>query len=166
MPTSQDTFEHTGIREIIKITSGARAGKFDCKYDFNANYWDLGCWGHASDKNKVGGWIVLGSHEFFNDGPTKQDLNAASGIYHIHFGLDHGHGTVEPDLGVRDVKLEAEMQSLRGAHRQLIHVVDDLDAIQAVHHAHFAQQFPAGGSVRLYQQRGYQGTGFLHGDLR
>lgn len=93
MPGSNDTFERTGIAEISKITSGVRAGKFDCKYDFNANYWDLGCWGHASNKNHVGGWIVLGSHEFFNDGPTKQDLTAASGINHIHFGMNHYHGS-------------------------------------------------------------------------
>ena len=79
----------TGIGEIIRINTGARAGKYDCKYDYNANYWDLGCWGHASDERKIGAWIVLGSHEFFNDGPTKQDLTAASGINHLHFGLDH-----------------------------------------------------------------------------
>ncbi len=89
MQSPRDKFETTGIKEIIKVTSGVRAGKFDCKYDYSANYWNLGCWGHASNKNKVGAWIVLGSHEFFNDGPTKQDLNAASGINHIHFGLDH-----------------------------------------------------------------------------
>jgi rhamnogalacturonan endolyase len=91
MPDAED-FKHatrTGIAEIIKINTGVRAGTYDCKYDFNANYWDLGCWGHASDERKIGAWIVLGSHEFFNDGPTKQDLTAASGINHLHFGLDH-----------------------------------------------------------------------------
>jgi rhamnogalacturonan endolyase len=91
MPSSDDykTAEPTGIKEIVKITSGVRAGQYDCKYDFSASYYDIGCWGHASDKNKVGGWIVLGGYDFFNDGPTKQDLNAASGINHIHFGMDH-----------------------------------------------------------------------------
>ncbi len=89
MPSSRDRFEHTGIGEITKVLSGPRAGQYDCKYDFNVNYYDVGCWGHASDKNKVGGWIVLGGYDFFNDGPTKQDLSAASGINHIHFGMDH-----------------------------------------------------------------------------
>jgi rhamnogalacturonan endolyase len=93
MPGSRDKTERTGIKEIRKVLSGARAGKFDCKYDFNANYWDLGCWGHASNRNKVGAWIVLGSHEFFNDGPTKQDLTAAAGINHIHFGMNHYDGS-------------------------------------------------------------------------
>ncbi len=94
MPGAED-FRHetaTPIKEIVKINTGPRAGTYDCKYDFNANYWDLGCWGHASDARKIGAWIVLGSHEFFNDGPTKQDLTAASGINHIHFGLDHYNG--------------------------------------------------------------------------
>jgi rhamnogalacturonan endolyase len=91
MPSSADykTAQPTAIKEIVKITHGVRAGEYDCKYDFNADYYDIGCWGHASDKNKVGGWIVLGGYDFFNDGPTKQDLTAASGINHLHFGMDH-----------------------------------------------------------------------------
>jgi rhamnogalacturonan endolyase len=91
MPSSED-YTHaltTGIKEIVQLTTGVRAGQYDCKYDFSASYYDIGCWGHASDKNKIGGWIVLGGYDFFNDGPTKQDLNAASGINHIHFGMDH-----------------------------------------------------------------------------
>jgi len=91
MPNTEDLHvaSPTPIKEIIKINTGPRAGTYDCKYDFNANYWDLGCWGHASDQHQVGAWIVLGSHEFFNDGPTKQDLTAATGINHLHFGLNH-----------------------------------------------------------------------------
>ena len=94
MPGSED-FQHatrTPIKEITKINTGPRAGTYDCKYDFNANYWDLGCWGHASDERKIGAWMVLGSHEFFNDGPTKQDLTSSSGGTLIHFGLDHYNG--------------------------------------------------------------------------
>lgn len=100
MQSPSDRTERTGIAEIVKITSGVRAGKFDCKYDYNANYHDLGCWGHASNRNKVGAWIVLGSHEFFNDGPTKQDLTAAAGINHIHFGMNHYNGsTIHVETG-------------------------------------------------------------------
>jgi rhamnogalacturonan endolyase len=83
----------TDIKEIVEITSGPRAGKFDCKYDFNLEYYSTGCWGHASDRNKVGAWIVLGSHEFFNDGPLKQDLSSASSLIHIHFGMNHFGGS-------------------------------------------------------------------------
>jgi len=94
MQSPRDRYERTPIKEIIKLTSGVRAGQFDCKYDFNANYSDLACWGHASNSSKIGAWIVLGSHEFFNDGPTKQDLTAAAGINHLHFGLNHYNGSV------------------------------------------------------------------------
>ena len=110
MPSSED-YKHaqtTGIKEISKINTGVRAGQFDCKYDFSASYYDIGCWGHASDKHKVGGWIVLGGYDYLNDGPTKQDLNAASGINHIHFGMDHydGSGT--------SVKAGEEWQKIYG----------------------------------------------------
>lgn len=95
MPTPADLAKakSTGIKEIVKLTTGKRAGMFDCKYDFNLEYHSVGCWGHAGDKHQVGAWIVLGSHEFFNDGPMKQDLSSASGIIHIHFGMNHYGGS-------------------------------------------------------------------------
>lgn len=95
MPSAADykAAKPTGIKEIIQLTTGPWAGKYDCKYDYNASYYDLGCWGHASDRNKVGAWIVLGGYDFLNDGPTKQDLNAASGINHLHFGMNHYNGS-------------------------------------------------------------------------
>ena len=95
MPTPADLAKAkpTGIKEIVQLTTGKRSGMFDCKYDFNLEYYSTGCWGHASDVNKVGAWIVLGSHEFFNDGPMKQDLSSASAIIHIHFGMNHYGGS-------------------------------------------------------------------------
>lgn len=95
MPSPADLAKakRTSITEIVEITQGPRAGKFDCKYDFNLEYYSTGCWGHASDRNRVGAWIVLGSHEFFNDGPTKQDLSSASDLIHIHFGMNHYDGS-------------------------------------------------------------------------
>lgn len=95
MPSPADlaSAKSTGIKEIIGITRGVRAGQYDCKYDFNLEYYTVGCWGHASDRNQIGAWIVLGSHEFFNDGPMKQDLSSASAIIHIHFGMNHYGGS-------------------------------------------------------------------------
>ncbi len=92
-PADYSTAEKTGIKEITKLTTGVRAGKFDCKYDFNASYYDIGCWGHAFAKSKRVAWIVCGGSDFFNDGPMKQDLNAAAGINHIHFGMNHYNGS-------------------------------------------------------------------------
>lgn len=95
MPSADDykAAKPTGIKEIIQLTTGSWAGKYDCKYDYSASYYDLGCWGHASDRNKIGAWMVLGGYDFLNDGPTKQDLNAASGINHLHFGMNHYNGS-------------------------------------------------------------------------
>ena len=85
----------TGIAEILSLNTGVRAGLYDGKYEYSANYADLGTYGHASVVNKTGAWVVFGSHEWFNDGPTKNDLTAASGIIHVHFGMNHygGSGT-------------------------------------------------------------------------
>lgn len=95
MPSAEDykTATPTPIKEIVKINAGPRAGQYDCKYDFNASYYDLGCWGHAGSQSKLGAWIVCGGYDFFNDGPTKQDLNAAADLNHIHFGMNHYNGS-------------------------------------------------------------------------
>ena len=81
------------IKEIVKLTTGKWKGKYDCKYMYAANYADLGCWGFASDKHKLGGWIVLGSHEYFSDGPTKQDLTGAVGTGLLHLNMNHYNGS-------------------------------------------------------------------------
>jgi rhamnogalacturonan endolyase len=80
-PTFEDytKAEQTGIKEIWKITTGAKAGTYDCKYDNTALYSEMNCWGFASDVNHVGAWFVVGSHEFFNEGPADYELNAAEG---------------------------------------------------------------------------------------
>lgn len=83
----------TSIAEIISLTTGVRAGRYDCKYEYAVEYSALGTYGHASNVNNVGAWLVFGSQEFFNDGPTKQDLAPASGIIHVHFGRNHFNGS-------------------------------------------------------------------------
>jgi len=91
LPTPDDFAESKtmGIKEVTKFNTGTWQGKYDCKYMYSANYRDLGCWGFASDRNKIGAWAVFGSHEFFNDGPTLQDLTAASGLFHVEFEMQH-----------------------------------------------------------------------------
>jgi rhamnogalacturonan endolyase len=94
MPSSSD-FAHaepTGIKEIVKLTTGPWAGKYDCKYMYTADYGALGCWGHASDVNHVGAWVVFGGQDYFNDGPVKNDLTSASGLIHIMLYAEHYNG--------------------------------------------------------------------------
>lgn len=93
MPTAAEfaKAEPTPITEIVKLTTGAWAGKYDCKYDYNAEYHSTPFWGHADSRSGLGAWMVFGSHEWFNDGPTKQDLTSADRIMHVHFGMNHYH---------------------------------------------------------------------------
>jgi rhamnogalacturonan endolyase len=85
----------TPIGEVKTLTTGARAGQYDCKYEYNAEYQNIGCWGHASDTNKIGAWFVLGGYDYLNDGPVHTDLTVAESYSLLHFGRDHygGSGT-------------------------------------------------------------------------
>ena len=83
----------TGIAEIKTLTTGARAGQMDCKYEYAAEYQKIGCWGHASDTNKIGVWFVLGGYDYLNDGPNMTDLTVAESYLLQHFGRDHFGGS-------------------------------------------------------------------------
>lgn len=85
----------TGIAEIVKLNTGVMAGKYDGKYSYAARYYDIGTWGHASHLSKKGVWFVLGGHDYFNDGPTHQDLTSSESYILMHFGRNHygGSGT-------------------------------------------------------------------------
>ncbi len=81
-------------KEVTQFTTGIWNGKYDCKYVWVADYWDVGCWGYASDKNHLGGWLVFGSHEFFTNGPMKQDLTATQAALNlVHLNMNHYGGT-------------------------------------------------------------------------
>ena len=83
----------TSIQEISLINTGPQAGTYFSKYEFAADYTDIGCWGHASDVNQIGAWVVLANDEFLNDGPNMQDLTVAQGYSLLHFGRDHYGGS-------------------------------------------------------------------------
>jgi rhamnogalacturonan endolyase len=83
----------TGIAEVVRLTTGVRAGQYDCKYQYAAEYQQIGCWGHASDTNKKGVWMVLGGYDYLNDGPVHTDLTLAESYNLIHFGRNHYGGS-------------------------------------------------------------------------
>lgn len=85
----------TGIAEIVKLNTGVMAGKYDGKYTYSARYYDVGTWGHTSKISKKGVWFALGGHDYFNDGPTHQDLTSSESYILMHFGRNHygGSGT-------------------------------------------------------------------------
>jgi rhamnogalacturonan endolyase len=83
----------TPIPEVKRLATGVRAGQYDCKYEYNAEYQKIGCWGHASDLNRIGAWIVLGGYDYLNDGPVHTDLTVAESYTLLHFGRDHFGGS-------------------------------------------------------------------------
>ena len=94
LPAAEDFGDDskTGIAEIARLNRGLWKGRYDCKYMYNAEYWNLGCWGFASDRNRLGAWVVFGSHEYFNDGPTMADLTSATSLLHVMFNMNHYGG--------------------------------------------------------------------------
>jgi rhamnogalacturonan endolyase len=102
LPTEEDfrLAKPTPIKEIVQLTSGPWAGRYDCKYDYAVSYHEAGCWGQTDEAGKVGQWIILGGYDYLNDGPTKQDLSAAHGYVLVHFGRNHyGGSTVRIPAG-------------------------------------------------------------------
>ena len=92
-PDDVDRSETMKPKEVTKLTTGTWQGKYDCKYMYNASYWDLGCWGYASDRNKIGCWLVFGSHDFFNGGPTMSDLTCCTHDMLVTFNQTHYNGS-------------------------------------------------------------------------
>ncbi len=62
-----------GVLAIDRMTTGVFSNQLIGKYSYSVDYYKLGTWGRASDKNKVGQWVVVGSHEYINNGPTVCD---------------------------------------------------------------------------------------------
>ncbi|RYD28405.1 MAG: hypothetical protein EOP87_19720, partial [Verrucomicrobiaceae bacterium] len=95
MPTSFDyaNASATSIAEVVHLNTGVLAGQDEGKYCYSTEYAKTPVWGHASDIRKTGVWLVLGSQEYLNDGPFKQDLGPAAGILHVHFGRNHYNGS-------------------------------------------------------------------------
>jgi rhamnogalacturonan endolyase len=95
MPSGEDwkKSERTSIGEVAKLTTGPRAGKYDCKYEYAAEYWTVGAYGHASNVNNIGAWMIPGVCDWLNDGPMKADLAPAAGIIHLHLISNHFGGS-------------------------------------------------------------------------
>lgn len=53
-PADYKTALKTGIKEIMKLTQGVRAGQFDCKYDFKASYPDIPLLGPCVCEDQAG----------------------------------------------------------------------------------------------------------------
>ena len=70
-------------KEISRLTTGIFSNQLDGKYSYNVDYAKLGTWGRASDTNQIGEWVVLGSHEYVNNGPTVRDYVNGWGLLYM-----------------------------------------------------------------------------------
>ena len=69
--------------EINQLTSGPFAGQLTGKYSYNIPHNLYKTWGRASDVNDVGSWVVAGSQEYGNNGPTRRGYVHGWGlVYH------------------------------------------------------------------------------------
>jgi rhamnogalacturonan endolyase len=97
MPTYADyqNASPTSIAEIVKLNTGIWAGRYDGKYSYAVEYIKHGTFGKASNVAKKGVWFALGGFDYFNDGPTHQDLSISESYLLMHFGRNHfgGSGT-------------------------------------------------------------------------
>jgi rhamnogalacturonan endolyase len=67
-------------KEVYQMTSGLFSNQLTGKYSYNVDCYKFGAWGRASDKNKVGQWVVLGSHEYMDDGVTMCEYVQGDGL--------------------------------------------------------------------------------------
>jgi rhamnogalacturonan endolyase len=78
MPTSEDMAAATNVRgapkEVYLLHSGRYAGQFECKYAYSADLGEENVWGWSSTSKRVGIWMTVPSHEYYNGGPMKREL--------------------------------------------------------------------------------------------
>ncbi|MDK6076045.1 polysaccharide lyase family protein [Massilia varians] len=78
MPTVADMAASVPVtgapKEVTQLTTGEYAGQYEVKYSYSADLGDLNVWGWSSTSKKVGIWMTIPSHEYYNGGPMKREL--------------------------------------------------------------------------------------------
>ncbi len=81
--------------EINQLTSGPFTGQLTGKYSYNITHNTYKTWGRASDINDVGEWVVAGSQEYGNNGPTRREYIHGWGLmYHMPISNHYSNRTV------------------------------------------------------------------------
>jgi rhamnogalacturonan endolyase len=60
--------------EITRLTTGIYKDKYECKYDYSADFGDIDTWGWSSTTDNVGLWMTAPSKEYYPGGPMKREL--------------------------------------------------------------------------------------------
>ncbi|MFZ6768212.1 polysaccharide lyase family protein [Undibacterium sp. Di26W] len=78
MPTMADMAAAERVpgapKEVTRLTTGIYAGEFECKYSYSADLGNLDVWGWSSTSKRIGIWMTVPSHEYYNGGPMKREL--------------------------------------------------------------------------------------------
>lgn len=99
MPTVEDMAAAVPVRgapkEVSLLTSGIYAGQFECKYGYSADLGELNVWGWSSTSKRVGIWMTVPSHEYYNGGPMKRELTVHMdhALLNMLNGSHYGMGT-------------------------------------------------------------------------
>lgn len=107
MPTVEDMAASVPVlgapKEVTLLTSGSYAGEFECKYAYSADLGDLNVWGWSSTNKRVGIWMTVPSHEYYNGGPMKRELTAHMNhtLLNMLNGSHYGMGTQLSMIGGR-----------------------------------------------------------------
>lgn len=99
MPTATDAASMVAVsgapKEVTRYTTGIYNNKYECKYDYSADFGDTDVWGWSSTKDNVGIWVTAPSKEYYPGGPMKRELMSHGHRYLLnmiggtHFGQGH-----------------------------------------------------------------------------
>jgi len=81
--------------ENYLITSGPFTNKYECKYDYSADFGAIDTWGWSSTADNVGLWVTAPSKEYYPGGPMKRELMCHSTpvLLNMLGGTHFGQGT-------------------------------------------------------------------------
>lgn len=80
--------------ENYLITSGPFTNKYECKYDYSADFGAIDTWGWSSTVDNVGLWVTAPSKEYYPGGPMKRELMCHSTpvLLNMLGGTHYGQG--------------------------------------------------------------------------
>ena len=80
--------------ENVLITSGPFTNKYECKYDYSADFGAIDTWGWSSTADNVGLWVTAPSKEYYPGGPMKRELmcHVAPVMLNMLGGTHYGQG--------------------------------------------------------------------------
>lgn len=99
MPTEEDMAASVRVpgapKEVTQLTTGRYAGQYECKYSYSVDLGDVNVWGWSSTTKRVGIWMTVPSHEYYNGGPMKRELTVHMGhtLLNMLNGSHYGIGT-------------------------------------------------------------------------